>query len=289
VVHYLTFPLLSEYIVLHDEADPEQGGSEPGLKSERASQDQTVRDNPVLAIRSTTHANDKGTLMRAILRVFLLPLIISIIGVTNSMSQGGYGTTFSLSAAFPTGVFAQSFETGIGGHVDFHLETESYLHISVLLGFTHWGIDKEQINDRYRAQGGVGNLQLEGRLNAFPLLIGVKLLSPQGNGGRFYGLLEAGVYIYDGKVTGTKVEGGVVTQNIFEETSKTTPGVNLGVGFQFPFGSSTSLDLCARYHFLKRDTYYTYDFAGNATGVDTDRFFSLALGITYTFSATSGP
>jgi len=221
--------------------------------------------------------------MRYILRHALLIASASLLAVGFCFGQGGYGTTFAGDVAFPAGVFSESFKTGFGAHVDFYLETESYLRISALLGYTRWGIDNDKINQQYLAQGGTGTLQLDGRMNAFPLLIGVKLLSPPG-GFRFYGMLEAGVYFYSGKVTGQKIENGIVTQNIYEQLSKSVPGVNLGVGFLQPVGKEVCLDLALRYHFVQRDTYYKYDVYGNPSAVSTDKYFSLAIGVTYSFT-----
>lgn len=201
-----------------------------------------------------------------------------------SFAQNGYGTTFAGEIAFPAGVFGESFKTGYGAHVDFYMESGSNLRLSAILGFTHWGVDQAQINERYVAGGGKGTLQLEGRMNAFPLLVGVKLLSPPG-GARFYGLLEVGVFFFSGKVTGEKLDNGVVIQNIYEQKSNTVAGANLGVGFLVPVGKDVSLDLAARYHLVKRDTYYNYDYAGNATEVNTDKYFSLSVGVTYSFLA----
>jgi hypothetical protein len=215
--------------------------------------------------------------------------ILLILGLTwlatgISFAQDGYGTTFAGEIAFPAGVFGESFKTGYGAHVDFYMESGSNLRLSAILGFTHWGVDEAQINERYVAGGGKGTLQLEGRMNVFPLLVGVKLLSPPG-GVRFYGLLEVGVFFFSGKVTGEKLDSGVVIQNIYEQQSKSVAGANLGVGFLLPIGKGVALDIAGRYHLVKRNTYYNYDYAGNATEVNTDKYFSLSVGVTYSFLA----
>jgi len=224
--------------------------------------------------------------MRNTIRRALTLTFGSLVAAGACFGQGGYGSTFAADAAFPTAAFAQSFKTGYGAHVEFFMEESSNLRLSVLLGFTHWGIDNDKINQQYAAQGGTGTLQLDGRLNAFPLLVGVKLLSPPG-GFRFYGLLEGGVYIYSGKVEGQKVENGTVTQNIYQQKSSTEAGVNLGVGFLKSLGKEVSLDLAVRYHFIQRDVYYTYDLYGNPSAVSTDKYLSLALGATYSFTTPS--
>jgi hypothetical protein len=196
----------------------------------------------------------------------------------------GYGSTYQVDVAFPLGVFSESFKTGYGGHVEFYMESESYLRLSLLLGYTRWGVDNEEVNQKYKAEGGIGSLQLEGSTQAFPILVGAKLLSPEG-GVRFYGLVEVGVYLYSGKVTGQKVdENGTPIQNIYEDRSKSVAGANLGAGVLFPLSSELSLDLGGRYHFVKRDAYYNYDIYGNAYEVSSDHYMTIALGITYRFS-----
>jgi hypothetical protein len=220
--------------------------------------------------------------MRLLLGYTIIAGLCSAFATGLAFGQGGYGTTFAVDLAFPAGVFAESFKPGIGGHVDFYMESEDYLRISVLLGYTHWGIDNDKINAQYRSLGGTGTLQLEGRMNAFPVLLGVKLLSPPG-GFRFYGVLDVGVSFFSGKVTGEKIENGVVTQNIYDERSKSVAAANLGVGFLLPVAKDVCLDVAGRYHFVKRDSYYNYDYYGNASEVSTDKYFTLALGVTYAF------
>jgi hypothetical protein len=214
----------------------------------------------------------------------VLFLAVVLWGTGFSFAQNGYGTTFAADIAFPTASFGESFKTGFGGHVDFYMESSSNLRLSLLGGFTTWNVDEEQVNQRYAANGGNGTLQLTGRMNAYPILLGAKLLSPPGNM-RFYGLLEVGVYFYSGKVEGQKLENGVVTQNIYESLAKTVAGGNLGVGFLMPIGKDVSLDLAARYHLVKRDTYYNYDVYGNPSAVNTDKYFTIAVGVTYSFLA----
>jgi len=225
--------------------------------------------------------------MRHFLRTAFLTALVSVTGAGSCLAQGGYGTTFAADIAFPAGVFAQSFKTGYGAHVEFFMAEENYLRLYVLLGYDRWGIDNDKINQQYLSLGGKGTLQLDGRMNSFPLLVGAKLLSPPGSF-RFYGLLEGGVYFYSGKITGQKVESGVVTQNIYEEKSRTEPGVNLGAGLLQAVGKEVSLDLAVRYHFVKTDTYYNYDLYGTPTAVSTSKYFSLALGVTYSFAIPAG-
>lgn len=230
----------------------------------------------------------KDHIMSSSVRCIVIACAITLCASGRSFAQGGgYGTTFAADLAFPMGVFANSFKTGFGGHVDFYFESEKYLRLDVLLGYTRWGVDQDKINEQYTAEGGKGTLQLEGHVNAFPIMVGVHLLSPEG-GMRFYGLVEAGLYIYSGEVTGQKIENGVTTQNIYEQKSSSTPAATLGAGFLFPVGKDVALDLCGRYHFIKRETYYTYSTSGNQEAVSTDKYFSLAIGVTYSFSVPGG-
>jgi hypothetical protein len=206
---------------------------------------------------------------------------------TACFGQGGYGSTFAGDIAVPLGSFANSFKTGYGGHVDFFMESESYLRLSILLGFTRWNVDNDDVNAQYASMGGVGTYQLDGGISAFPILFSVKLLSPEAKF-RFYGLVEVGVYLYSGKLTGQKTENGVVTQTIYEELSKSVAGANFGVGLLMPINKEVSLDLGGRYHLVKRSTYYTYDLYGNPSAVNTNQYFTVALGVTYSYSTAAG-
>ncbi len=164
------------------------------------------------------------------------------------------------------------------------MESDSSLRLHVFLGYTRWGVDDEGINQRYTASGGNGSLQLDGHMTAIPILLGAKLLS-RGGTLRFYGLLEVGVYIYSGSVTGQKIENGTPTMNIDQKSSKSVAGLNIGGGLLYPLSTDISLDLGARYHFVKRDSYYSYNYNGNATEVNTDKYFSVSLGITCSFTS----
>lgn len=220
------------------------------------------------------------------LRHLVVMSLLLVLGPTLCFGQGGYGSTFAGDIAFPIGSFSRSFNTGWGGHADFYWENESYLRLSVFLGYTRWNVDNAGVNQQYASMGGVGTYQLEGGMSAFPLLLGVKLLSPD-KSLRFYGLLEVGVYLYSGKLTGNKTENGVITQNIYKELSKSEPAANLGAGILFPMNREVSLDFGARYHFVKTNTYYQYDLYGTPEAVTTNRYFSVSLGITYNYSSPS--
>jgi opacity protein-like surface antigen len=217
-----------------------------------------------------------------VLRFTVITGVCSTLFTALSFGQGGYGSTYQVDVAFPLGVFSQSFKTGYGGHVEFYMESEKYLRLSVFIGYTRWGVDNDGINEQYHAAGGTGSFQLDGHMTAIPLLVGAKLLSAEG-GLRVYGLLEVGIYLYSGKVTGQKIENGAPTVNINEESSKSPLGANLGAGLLYPLSTELSLDMGARYHYVKRDAYYSYDYNGNATEVNTDKYLSVSLGITYSF------
>ena len=203
--------------------------------------------------------------------------------VDQGLAQGVYGSTYQIDGAFPLGVFAQSFKPGIGAHAEFYVESEGYLRFSVLGGFTWWNLDGDKINERYVADGGKGSLQLGGHMAAVPLMLGVKLLSPEG-GLRVYGLLDLGMTINSGKVSGQRIENGSVTTTIDKSQTKLDLGLNLGGGCLLPVSKVVSIDFAARYHLVKRDTYYSYDLYGNPSAASTDKYITVSLGVTYAFS-----
>ncbi len=219
--------------------------------------------------------------MRKRQRLVLAALCI-LSGTTPCFAQGGYGSTYQIDGAFPLGVFSNSFKTGYGGHVEFYMETENYLRFYVSVGFAHWNLDHDKVNERYMASGGKGTLQLDGRVNAFPLMLGVKLLTAQQQF-RIYGLLEVGIVLDGAKVSGQKIENGSPTTNIDESSSESVAGLNFGGGILYALSDELSLDLGTRYHLVKTNTYYRTDFYGNQTEISSDKYLSVSLGLTYAF------
>jgi len=209
------------------------------------------------------------------------------LAAASCFAQGGYGTTVAGDIAVPVGSFSQSAKTGYGAHVDFYWESTSNLRVSLFLGYTRWGVDNDKVNQQNASMGGTGTYQLDGRVSAFPILLGVKFLAP-GEGLRFYGLLEGGLYLYSAKVTGQKFENGIATQNINQESSKSVPGANLGLGLLIPLSKDLSLDLGGRYHLVKTDTYYVYDIYGNPYEVKTDKYYSIFLGVNWAYKSLTG-
>jgi hypothetical protein len=215
-------------------------------------------------------------------RIAIIAALFTTGAIAMCFGQSGYGSTFAGDVAIPLGSFSNSFKTGYGAHVDFYMQNEDYLRFSLLLGYTRWSIDNDKVNQQYASMGGTGTYQLDGGISAFPVLVGVTLLSPPA-GFRFYGLVEVGVYLYSGKLDGQKTENGVVTQNIYESLSKSVGGANLGAGILMLMNKDLSLDICGRYHFVKTNTYYNYDLYGNPSAVSTNRYFTIALGVTWSY------
>jgi hypothetical protein len=230
--------------------------------------------------------NERKMAMR-LARSAIVAGLLSAASAGISFGQSGYGSTFAADVAFPVSSFSKSFKTGYGGHIDFYMQNDDYLRISFFLGYTRWTIDNTAINQQYASMGGKGTYQLDGGVGAFPVLIGAKLLTPTG-WFRFYGFVEAGVYLYSGKVNGKKTENGIVTEDVFRDLSKSVGAANFGAGLLIAITRELFLDLGGRYHVVKTNVYNSFDFPGSPSAIATNRYFSFFLGLTWSYPPLEG-
>lgn len=195
-----------------------------------------------------------------------------------------YGNDFSLILAVPSGKFAESFNLGFGVQGGMFYDIESNVRVGVTIGYMHFGLNQESLNESFHNAGGEGTLSGDGSVSGLPLLIYARLMAP-GPGTRMYGDMQGGLYSYWNKLTivHTALDGTMTT---YEPASsfRSEAGVNFGLGVLHPIGKDLFLDLNVRYHMVHDSQYYSYDDYGGDASVTTSQYFSVNVGVTYAYN-----
>ena len=220
-------------------------------------------------------------------------LIISLIFSTLTFSQSSYGSDLSATVAFPTGVNAEYFKTGYGAIGGFYYEMDSNWRIGLTLGFIYSGINGDEVNNYFQTlDQQQGSVDINGSVSAIPILLSFKYMLPGGSSPRFYGIVEAGLYVYWTKADGTiTYSGNAGSAPIDESEFSSEPGFALGLGALFPVSKEISIDVNARYHFVRNSgtikVQYDYDNQGNyyptEESVGSSHFFNIGLGANWNF------
>jgi opacity protein-like surface antigen len=225
--------------------------------------------------------------MKIIISLFFAVLFISSL----TFSQSSYGSDLSATVAIPTGVNAEYFNTGYGAIGGFYYEMESNWRIGLTLGFIYSGINGSEVNNYFQTlEQQSGSVDLTGHVSTIPLLLSFKYFLP-GKSPIFYGILEAGLYVYWTKATGTITYTGGETSVIDKSEFSSEPGFALGLGALFPVSKEISIDVNARYHFVRNSETikvdYDYDNQGNyyvsEESVGSSHFINIGVGANWNF------
>ncbi|MFI5237344.1 MAG: hypothetical protein ACHQLA_05350 [Ignavibacteriales bacterium] len=218
-------------------------------------------------------------------------LFIILLFSTISFSQSGYGSDLSATVSFPTGVNEEFFKTGYGAIGGFYYEMESNWRVGLTLGFIYTGINGEEVNNYFQTlDQQQGSVDLSGNVSTIPILLSFKYMLP-GTSPIFYGIIEAGLYVYWTKGNGTITYTGGETSPLDKSEFSSEPGFALGFGALFPAGKEISIDVNARYHFVRNsgtiNVDYKYDNQGNLyaseESVGSSHFFNIGLGANWNF------
>ena len=219
-------------------------------------------------------------------------LFITLLFSTLTFSQSSYGSDLSATVAFPTGVNAEYFNTGYGAIGGFYYEMESNWRIGLTLGFIYSGISGDEVNNYFQTlEQQSGSVDLSGNVSTIPILLSFKYMLP-GNSPRFYAILEAGLYLYSTNATGTITYTGTAgTSPIDKSEFSSEPGFALGLGALFPMSKEISIDVNARYHFVRNSETikvdYDYDNQGNyypsEESVGSSHFINIGVGANWNF------
>ena len=201
-------------------------------------------------------------------------------GGSAQQGQGEYGTEFNGGIMLPTGKYAKYFKPG------FILQGGAYTGLSKSvrfgfgIGYFHSSVDGEKYSEDISSINS-GDYTIEGSLKGLPLLLSLRLVMP-GEGLRFYGLLDAGVYCYWVKLEGTTTGTSAPAPLPFEEQFFAEPGAVLGFGSLFPMGKNVFLDVSVRYHIVK-DANYAETYSDNEFAMNTSQFLGFQVGLNYAF------
>jgi opacity protein-like surface antigen len=220
------------------------------------------------------------------------PLFVSLLFSSLTFSQSSYGSDLSATVAFPTGVNAEYFKTGYGAIGGFYYEMESNWRIGLTLGFIYSGINGDEVNNYFQTlDQQQGSVDLSGSVSTIPILLSFKYMLP-GSSPRFYGIVEAGLYLYSTKANGTiTYSGNNGSAPIDESEFSSEPGFALGLGALFPVSKEISIDVNARYHFVRNSgtikVKYNYDNQGNyyptEETVGSSHFINIGVGANWNF------
>jgi len=222
----------------------------------------------------------------------IIILFVSLLFSTSAFSQNSYGSDLSATVAFPTGVNAEYFNTGYGAIGGFYYEMDSNWRIGLTLGFIYSGINGEEVNNYFQTlDQQQGTVELTGNVSTIPILLSFKYMLP-GSSPRFYGIIEAGLYLYSTNLNGTiTYSGNAGTAPIDQSEFSSEPGFALGLGALFPVSKEISIDVNARYHFVRNSetikVKYDYDNQGNYYAseetVGSNHFINVGLGANWYF------
>jgi hypothetical protein len=227
--------------------------------------------------------------MKNLFKILFVSLLYSIL----TFSQSSYGSDLSATVAFPTGVNAEYFKTGYGAIGGFYYEMESNWRIGLTLGYIYSGINGDEVNNYFQTlDQQQGSVDLSGSVSTIPILLSFKYMLPGGSSLRFYGIIEAGLYLYSTKANGTiTYSGNAGTAPIDQSEFSSEPGFDLGFGALFPVSKEISLDINARYHFVRNSgtikVKYDYDNLGNyfptEETVGSSHFINVGVGANWNF------
>jgi hypothetical protein len=225
--------------------------------------------------------------MKIIINVFLIVLLLS----TLTYSQSSYGSDLSATVAFPTGVNSEYFKTGFGAIGGIYYEMESNWRIGLTLCFIYSGINEDEVNNYFQTlEQQTGSVNFTGHVSTIPILVSFRYMLP-GKSPIFYGILEAGLYVYWTDTAGTITYTAGGTSPVDKSEFSSEPGFALGLGEIFPMSKEISIDENARYNFVRNSgtikVKYDYDNQGNyyltEEIVGSSHFINIGVGANWNF------
>ncbi len=209
----------------------------------------------------------------------IFPLLLLLIVFPATMHAQQYGSEFAATVDVLTGNSSDYYNTGFGIQAGMFYDIETNMRLSLMIGYVHWGIDQDGVNQAFQRNGGKGSLEVEGSTGGIPILCSFRLITP-GKGTKYYGLIDGGIYLYTTSISGRHTdENGIVSPLSNEPGLRSELGINFGLGALFPMSESLNLDIAFRYHIIRDVEHYNYDYSGNVIGIATNQYLSLSIGV----------
>jgi len=221
-------------------------------------------------------------------KLFLLSLVLLLISDL-SYSQKAYGSELSATVAIPTGPSSEYYNTGYGAIGGFYYDMESNWRLGLTLGFIRFGVNSTEVNNYFQTLNQPGNIDIDGSVSTIPILFSGKYIFPSSSSTKFYGILEAGLYVYWTKAKGNIIYSGTAPGEVPIDQSEFSSevGFDLGFGVLFPVSDEISIDASVRYHVVRNSgtIKVKYDNQGNydEETVGTSHFVNIAVGANWNF------
>jgi len=222
-------------------------------------------------------------------KLFILLLIILLIS-NISYSQKAYGSELSATVAIPTGPSSEYYNAGYGAIGGFYYDMESSWRLGLTLGFIRFGVNSTEVNNYFQTLNQPGKIDLNGSVSTIPILFSGKYIFPSSSSTKFYGILEAGLYVYWTKSKGNIIYDSSPNEPLpFDESEFSSEiGFNLGLGALFPVSDEISIDASVRYHVVRNSgtikVKYDNNYTNGEESVGTSHFVNIAVGANWNFS-----
>lgn len=210
-------------------------------------------------------------------------LLLLVLTAGRAPAQMVYTTDASAGVMMPAASFGTYFKTGLALNLAFSMTGGEGTRYHLALGYHRSALDNQALTDDPDSNPKGGQYDVAGAVSAFPILVGLKLISPKQET-RPYGVLEAGVYLYSKKFDGGTFTypDGTAIQVSSSSSFKVEPGVNLGVGMLVPLDAERSLDFALRYHYVNNSG--EPEIPGDIY-VAASQYFTLTVGLSWAFVA----
>jgi hypothetical protein len=209
-------------------------------------------------------------------------LFIFVLFSAMSYSQRSYGSELAATVAIPTGYNSQYYKVGYGAIGGFYYEMESDWRFGLGLGFIRLGVDGDEVNKQFQTLGQPGTVDITGSVSVIPILLSCKYMFP-GESTRFYGIIEAGLYEYWTKATGTIMYTNGDTAPVDKSEFNSEVGFDLGIGALFPIDYDLSIDASFRYHFVRNEGTVKVNYYTGEESVGSSHFLNFGLGLNWNF------
>ena len=217
------------------------------------------------------------------MKILTLILILFTLSATVAEAQLSYGSELTGIVMIPTSSFSDAFKPGFGGTIGMFFDMRDNLRVTLSGGYLTSPVKESGVQQIYNEAGGTGTIEPSGSVKTIPLLLGLWLITP--GTVRFYGGLEAGIYIYSVKVD-ARITDNTGSANVqLADDTRSEFGINLGFGGILPVKDNISATAGVRYHFVQTSEFRSTTGGSSGVTLSTNQFLTFALGLNWAFSS----